>query len=110
MTTERSETGVAANRTSTYTTRMATVLFTPHLQRHVPCPPASVDGRTVREALDAVFRDNPPLKGYVVDDRQAVRQHVMIFVDGRPLRDRLSLSDPIGTDSEIYVMQALSGG
>ena len=34
----------------------------------------------------------------------------MIYIDGKPIVDRADLSDPVGEDSEIYVMQALSGG
>jgi hypothetical protein len=33
-----------------------------------------------------------------------------IFVDGDLITDRRSLSDIVGSESEIYVMQALSGG
>ena len=33
-----------------------------------------------------------------------------IVVDGKPLRDRVRLSDPISAASAIYVLQALSGG
>jgi sulfur carrier protein ThiS len=39
-----------------------------------------------------------------------VRHHVVIFVDGTSVRDRRTLSDPVSSGSEIYVMQALSGG
>jgi hypothetical protein len=34
----------------------------------------------------------------------------MIFVDHRPLHDRDRLTDPLTDASEVYVMQALSGG
>jgi hypothetical protein len=34
----------------------------------------------------------------------------MIFVDDRPLADRQRLSDPLRPDSQVFVMQALSGG
>ena len=33
-----------------------------------------------------------------------------IFVDGRTIRDRAQLSDPVTETSTIYVFQALSGG
>jgi sulfur-carrier protein len=33
-----------------------------------------------------------------------------IFVDGRMIRDRGRLADPVGEESTIYVFQALSGG
>lgn len=89
---------------------MPRVVFTQNLQRHVPCPPTSVDGSTVSEALSAVFSANPRLRGYVVDERGALRKHMSIFVDGNLIVDRRTLSDVVGPDSEIYVMQALSGG
>lgn len=89
---------------------MARVVFTANLQRHVPCPPTTVTARTVGEALDAVFEATPRLRGYVVDERGALRKHMVVFVDGRQVTDRASLTDPVGTDGEVYVMQALSGG
>lgn len=89
---------------------MATVTFTPNLQRHVECPPTAVDGTMVAEVLAAVFADNPRLRGYVVDERGVLRKHMVVFVDGRQIVDRERLSDPVGPDAEIYVMQALSGG
>lgn len=89
---------------------MARVSFTPNLRRHLDCPPQDVAGATVREALDAAFAALPRARGYILDDQGAVRQHVAIFVDGETLADRRRQSDPIGPDSEIYVMQALSGG
>jgi hypothetical protein len=89
---------------------MATVSFTPNIQRHVSCPPTQVEGATVRQVLDAVFQGNPRARGYVLDDQGAVRAHMVVFVDGRQVQDRLRLSDPVGANAEIYVAQALSGG
>jgi sulfur-carrier protein len=89
---------------------MARVVFTPNLQRHVACPATEVPGRTVREVLDAVFAGNPQARGYVLDDQAALRKHMAIFIDGAPLRDRAGLSDAVRDSSQIYVMQALSGG
>ena len=89
---------------------MARVVFTKNLQRHVPCPPVTVVAATVGEALEQVFTGNPPLRGYVVDERGALRKHMTVFVDGEIVRDRAGLSDPVAPDGEVYVMQALSGG
>ena len=69
-----------------------------------------VEAQTVQEALAQVFADNPRLRGYVVDERGALRKHMTVFVDGEQLKDRVGLSDPVGSDAEVYVMQALSGG
>lgn len=89
---------------------MPTVSFTPNIQRHINCPPSNVQGETVRQVLDALFEGNPRARGYVLDDQGAVRQHMNVFVDGRQIRDRQHLTDPVARDGEIYVAQALSGG
>lgn len=89
---------------------MARVVFTKNLARHVPCPPTTAPGQTVREVLDNVFTDNPRLRGYIVNERGALRKHMSIFVDGDLIIDRIALGDFVEDDSEIYVMQALSGG
>ncbi|HVK74955.1 MAG TPA: MoaD/ThiS family protein [Kofleriaceae bacterium] len=89
---------------------MAEVVFTPNLKRHVECPTVEVPGATVREVLDRVFADNPRLRGYVVDERGVLRKHMVVFIDGQQIVDRERLSDAVGPRSEVYVMQALSGG
>ena len=89
---------------------MARVVFTANLKRHVDCPDVDALGSTVREVLEAIFAQQPRLRGYVVDERGCLRKHMSIFVDGEPLVDRATLSDRVDDDSEIYVMQALSGG
>jgi len=89
---------------------MPRVVFTQNLKRHVDCPDAVVAGVTVRQALDAVFAEHAQLRGYVVDEHERLRTHMVVFVDGSPLKDRKELSDPVSQASEIYVMQALSGG
>lgn len=89
---------------------MPRVVFTPNLQRHIHSPESIVDGQTVRESLNAVFATNEKLQSYIVDDQKKLRKHMVIFVDGKPVKDRDHLSDPVSSDTEIYVMQALSGG
>ncbi len=89
---------------------MPTVAFTENIQRHVSCPPGTYDGETVRAVLDAAFADNEAARGYILDERGAVRRHMIIFLDGKPITDRDGLSDAVSNESKIYVMQALSGG
>jgi sulfur-carrier protein len=67
---------------------MARIVFTANIQRHVVCPEAEAAGRTVREVLENVFAENPPARGYVLDDQAALRKHMVIFVDGQIIRDR----------------------
>ena len=89
---------------------MAKVIFTANLMRHVDCPPVQTDGKTVREVLAKIFSENPRLKSYVVDEQFGLRRHMGIIIDGEIVRDRKRLSDPVESNSEIYVLQALSGG
>ncbi len=89
---------------------MIQITFTENIQRHVACPPCAVHGETVRDVLEQAFAENPRARGYVLDDRGGLRTHMMVFVNGRAVRDRRQLSDPVAPASEVYVMQALSGG
>ena len=89
---------------------MPRVVFTQNLQRHVECPPMEVEGSSVREALEAVFVTNERARGYVLDEHGALRKHMVVFVDGQQIKDRVRLSDALGAAGEVYVMQALSGG
>lgn len=89
---------------------MPQVVFTPTLQRHLTCPPSEVPGATVREILDRVFGNEPRARGYVLDEQGALRKHVVVFVDGEAVQDRSGLSDGVRAESQVYVMQALSGG
>ncbi len=89
---------------------MPRITFTANVQRHLNCPDVQVAGATVAQALHAAFAGNPKARAYFLDDQGGVRQHVVIFVDGIPLRDRVLLGDAVEPDSEICVMQALSGG
>ena len=89
---------------------MPRVVFTSNLQRHVNCPETQVAAGTVRTALAQVFAAQPQARGYVLDEQGHLRRHVVVFVDGQRVRDREQLSDPVRDASEVYVMQALTGG
>ena len=89
---------------------MPTVSFTPALRRFLDAPTVSVGGATAGEALAAAFMIQPALRGYVLDDQGALRRHVNVYIGGEPVRDRVRLTDPVGPDGEIYVLQALTGG
>lgn len=89
---------------------MTTVEFTSSLSHQTNAPRSSVEGATVRECLQAVFALHPALRGYVMDDQNVVRQHVVVFLNGTAIRDRRTQSDSVKSDSEIFIMQALSGG
>jgi sulfur-carrier protein len=89
---------------------MPTIAFTHALERFLAAPLANVEASTVGDALNAVFASRSTLRGYVLDDQGALRRHVIVYVNGEPVSDRVGLTDPVGPRDEIYVFQALSGG
>lgn len=89
---------------------MPRVVFTAHLRRHVSCPEVEVSARSVADALEEAFKASPQIRGYVLDEQGHVRQHISIYVDGQRIADRERMSDPVAERSEIWVLQALSGG
>ncbi len=89
---------------------MATVHFTSHLQKFANSESVEVAASTVGEALTHAFTDNQRLRSYVLDEQGKLRRHMTVFVDGQLIADRVGLSDPITEATEVYVMQALSGG
>ena len=89
---------------------MPTVAFTPNLQRHLDCPDVSVAANTVADALEAVFRDYPRLRGYVLDEQGRLRQHVAVFVGGELIRDRTGLSDTVAANQDILSCRHYRGG
>lgn len=89
---------------------MVEVIFTSHLQRYVPCESQRVEASTLAQALQQVLANNKALAAYILDDQQRLRRNIAVFIDGRMLNDRESLSDRLRPDSRIHIMQALSGG
>ena len=89
---------------------MAKVFFTSNLRRHVDCATMEAEGGTVREVLAQAFSQQDRLSAYVLDDQGALRKHMTILVDGQRIKDIETLSDSVQPTSEVWVMQALSGG
>jgi sulfur-carrier protein len=89
---------------------MAIIVFTQQLRRFTETPEVTADAATLRDALEAAFAVNPRLRGYIVDEQGHLRQHVAVFIDGLRVADRVSLNDPLQPDSNVHVLQALSGG
>ena len=69
-----------------------------------------VEAHTVHQALDHAFAKNERLKTYVLDDQGHLRKHMRILVDGVAIKDLEHFTDAVRPTSEVWVMQALSGG
>jgi molybdopterin converting factor small subunit len=66
----------------------------------------TVSGGTVRAAIAALDEADPALRGWVVDERGALRRHVKLFRCGAPV----PLDTAVDADEEIHIVAAISGG
>ena len=90
---------------------MATVNFTQALKRFYPeLDTMEIEANDVNEVIKSIETKFPGIENYLIDDQRVLRKHVNIFVDGTLIKDREQLTDALTSDSEVYIMQALSGG
>ena len=90
---------------------MPTVKFTKALKRFFPqLQDTPAKGRTLEEIFGEMDICYPGVRSYVLDEQGRLRKHVNIFIDGTIISDRIALSDSFSDNSEIYIIQALSGG
>lgn len=90
---------------------MATIKFTRALKRFYPeLDTLELVASDVRTVLQEIEQQYQGLTDYLIDEQGSLRQHVNIFVDGQMISDREQLSDALAANSEVFIMQALSGG
>ena len=69
-------------------------------------PSTQVEAATVGEAIDRLDELTPGLRNRLVDAGPVLRQHINVYVDREPA----SLDTPLGPDSTVHVIPAVSGG
>jgi molybdopterin converting factor small subunit len=65
------------------------------------------DGATVGELLANLDEHFPGIRFRMVDEQNAIRKHMKVFVNDESVRD---LATPVVATDEVTIMQALSGG
>jgi molybdopterin converting factor small subunit len=65
------------------------------------------EGRTLDELFDDLDRRFPGLRFRVIDEQDAIRPHIKVFVNREQAR---SIAAALGPDDEVLVVAALSGG
>ena len=66
----------------------------------------AVDGDSVREVLVALEQSCPPISGWVLDERRAIRTHVNVYVNGQLAQEETT----VGAADRIHVLPAITGG
>ena len=83
-----------------------------HLPRSLaalfPGAPRRLDarGRTVAEVIDDLDAQVPGIRNRLLDAGPSIRTHINVFVGG----ERATLATPVGADTVVHVIPAVSGG
>jgi hypothetical protein len=64
-----------------------------------------VPGDTAHEVFENYFQEFWQVRRFILDDEGRIRPRLTVCVDGRPLLDRIGLSDPVHLNAEILVQQ-----
>jgi len=90
---------------------MPVVKFTSNLRRFYPTlSNYKTEASSIIELVESVESSFPGIKSYLIDDQNALRKHVNIFINGTMIKDRTLLKDELASGDEVFIMQALSGG
>lgn len=90
---------------------MVSVEFTSLLNRFFPhLTSVEVEASSVHELVQQLDQQFSGLGGYLIEEHGGLRKHVNIFVNGKMIKDRKALSDPLSDNDKVNIIQALSGG
>jgi molybdopterin converting factor small subunit len=65
-----------------------------------------LEGSTVAEVLRALEREHPEVRGWILDERGSIREHVNVFVN----RDYGREDTAVAAGDRLHVIPAISGG
>lgn len=65
-----------------------------------------LEGGTVAEVLRALEREHPDVRGWILDERGKIRDHINVFVNKEYGREETG----VGPDDRLHVLPAISGG
>lgn len=86
---------------------MARVVLTGSIRQHVGgLGIVEVEGGTASAIIGALEASYPDLRGWIVDERGALRRHVRLFLGGVSV----SLDARVGPGDELHIVAAISGG
>ena len=66
----------------------------------------ALEGATVTEVLVALERAQPALDGWILDERDVLRRHINVFVNG----ELGGPETPVGAEDRLDICPSISGG
>jgi sulfur-carrier protein len=65
-----------------------------------------LEGSTVAEVLQSLEREHPDTRGWILDERGSIREHINVFVNKEYGREDTSVTP----SDRLHVIPAISGG
>jgi len=65
-----------------------------------------LEGATVREVLQDLERTHPDVRGWILDERGSIREHINVFVNKEYGREDTA----VAPGDRLHVLPAISGG
>ena len=65
-----------------------------------------LDGATVAEVLRALEHEHPDTRGWILDERGLIREHINVFVN----KDYGREDTAVAAEDRLHVIPAISGG
>jgi molybdopterin synthase sulfur carrier subunit len=83
------------------------VLIPTPLRSYTQQAAVEATGATLATLLVDLDRRYPGIRFRMIDEQDAIRAHIRIFVNGEQVRE---LNHPLHPSDEVQILQALSGG
>lgn len=83
------------------------VLIPSPLVSYTKASEVEASGETLGELLLDLDRRFPGIRFRMIDEQDAVRPHMRVFVNGK---QEFALSRPLRPTDQVFIVQALSGG
>jgi sulfur-carrier protein len=71
---------------------------------------AEVEGATVQEVLDGLFKRHEELRTRISDDDGSLRRFVNVYLAGEDIRFLDGLATPVADGAELTILPAVAGG
>lgn len=90
---------------------MVQVNFTSHLETFFPTlKPQNLMADNLKELMEKLNQLYPGLISYLLEDNGDIRKHLNVFLDGVLIENKSNLDISLKEVSEVFILQALSGG
>jgi sulfur-carrier protein len=89
---------------------MPKVTLTANLKKYFPENQCEINATSLISLLNEMDKIREHFSSYILDEHRHIRKHVNIFINNELYRDKENTNLPLEPNTEVHIMQALSGG